>query len=90
MNIACPDCGTIQSLPSLQPRVRLICRRCDKVLERTAGRSLDAALALAAATFILWFPANLGTLLTIQVLGIERSSRLVWGCCRCLPRAGSC
>ena len=76
MNIACPDCGTIQSLPSLQPRVRLICRRCDKVLERTAGRSLDAALALAAATFILWFPANLGTLLTIQVLGIERSSRL--------------
>ena len=76
MNIACPDCGTIQSLPSLQPKVRLICRRCDKVLERTAGRSLDAALALAAATFILWFPANLGTLLTIQVLGIERSSRL--------------
>ena len=76
MNIACPDCGTIQSLPPLQPRVRLICRRCDKVLERTAGRSLDAALALAAATFILWFPANLGTLLTIQVLGIERSSRL--------------
>ena len=76
MNIACPDCGTIQSLPPLQPKVRLICRRCDKVLERTAGRSLDAALALAVATFILWFPANLGTLLTIQVLGIERSSRL--------------
>ncbi len=76
MNIACPDCGTIQSLPPLQPKVRLICRRCDKVLERTAERSLDAALALAVATFILWFPANLGTLLTIQVLGIERSSRL--------------
>ncbi len=76
MIIACSDCGTIQSFPPLQPRARLICRRCDKVLERTAGRSIDAALALASATFILWFPANLSTLLTIQVLGIERSSRL--------------
>lgn len=76
MIIACPDCGTIQSLPPLQPKARFICRRCDKVLERTAGRGLDAALALAIATFILWFPANLATLLTIQVLGIERSSRL--------------
>lgn len=76
MIIACPDCGTIQSFPPLQPKGRFICRRCDKVLERTTGRSLDAALALAAATFILWFPANLGTLLTIQVLGIEKTSRL--------------
>lgn len=76
MIIACPDCGTIQSFPPLQPKARFICRRCDKILERTTGRSLDAALALAIATFVLWFPANLGTLLTIQVLGIERSSRL--------------
>ena len=76
MVIACPDCGTIQSFPPLQLKARFICRRCEKVLERTTGRSLDAALALATATFILWFPANLGTLLTIQVLGIERESRL--------------
>ncbi len=76
MIIACSDCGTIQSLPPLQPRGRLICCRCDKVLERTAGRSLDAALALAIATFVVWFPANLSTLMTIHFLGIERSSRL--------------
>lgn len=74
--IACPDCGTIQSLPPLLPRARLLCRRCDKVLERTAGRSIDASLALAIATFVLWFPANLSTLLTLHVIGIDRSSRL--------------
>jgi paraquat-inducible protein A len=74
--IACPDCGTIQSLPALLPRARLLCRRCDKVLERTTGRSIDAALALAIATFVLWFPANLSTLLTLHLVGIDRSSRL--------------
>jgi paraquat-inducible protein A len=76
MIIACPDCGTIQRLPPLQPGRRLLCRRCDKVLERTAGRSLDAALALALATLVVWFPANLTTLLSIRVLGAEHVSRL--------------
>ncbi|HEX5326164.1 MAG TPA: paraquat-inducible protein A, partial [Acetobacteraceae bacterium] len=66
-------------MPPLRPGSELRCGRCRKVLERTAGRSLDAALALAAATFILWFPANLGTFLTIRVLGIEHSSRLASG-----------
>ncbi|HET6182925.1 MAG TPA: paraquat-inducible protein A [Acetobacteraceae bacterium] len=79
MIIACPDCGTIQRIPPLQRGARLRCPLCRKVLERTAGRSLEAALALALATFVLWFPANLGTLLTLRVLGIERSSRLISG-----------
>ncbi|HEX5326495.1 MAG TPA: paraquat-inducible protein A, partial [Acetobacteraceae bacterium] len=76
MIIACPDCGAIQRLPTLHQGSRLLCCRCDNVLERTAGRSLDAALALAVATLVLWFPANLTTLFSIQALGIERSSRL--------------
>ncbi|MGH7155568.1 MAG: paraquat-inducible protein A [Acetobacteraceae bacterium] len=76
MIIACPDCGAIQRFPALLPGGRLNCWRCDKVLERTAGRSLDAALALALATLFLWFPANLATLFSIHALGIERSSRL--------------
>ena len=76
MIIACPDCGTIQLAPPLRPGSELRCSRCRKVLERTAGRSLDAALALAAATLILWFPANLCTFLTIRVLGLDESSRL--------------
>ncbi len=76
MIIACPDCGTIQRLPVLGRHGRSKCRRCGKVLERTAGRSLDAALALSLTTFLLWFPANLGTLMTIRFAGIERSSHL--------------
>ncbi|MEO9189124.1 MAG: paraquat-inducible protein A [Acetobacteraceae bacterium] len=76
MIIACPDCGTIQRLPVLGRHGRSLCRRCGKVLERAAGRSLDAALALSFTTFLLWFPANLATLMTIRFAGIERSSHL--------------
>lgn len=76
MVIACPDCGTIQRLPVLGRHGRSLCRRCGKVLERTAGRSLNAALALSFTTFLVWFPANLGTLMTIRFAGIEKSSRL--------------
>ncbi|HSU04764.1 MAG TPA: paraquat-inducible protein A [Acetobacteraceae bacterium] len=76
MIIACPDCGTIQRLPLLRERSRLLCCRCDNVLERTAGRSQDAALALALATLVMWIPANLTTLMSLQVLGMERSTRL--------------
>ncbi len=79
MIIACPDCGTIQHIPPLHRGGRLRCPLCRKVLERTAGRSLDAALALGFATFLLWFPANLATLLTLHILGIERSSLLISG-----------
>jgi paraquat-inducible protein A len=79
MIIACSDCGTIQEQPTLHRGSRLRCRVCAKVLERTAGRSIDAALALALATLVLLVPANLGTLLSMQVLGVERSSRLISG-----------
>jgi paraquat-inducible protein A len=76
MVIACPDCGTIQRLPSLGRHGRTKCLRCGRVLERTAGRSLNAALALSFTTFLLWFPANFETLMTMRFAGIERSSRL--------------
>jgi paraquat-inducible protein A len=85
MTIACPDCGTLQTMPKLAGRGRALCRRCHRVLERAQGRSVDAALALALTTLLLLFPANLATLLRISAVGITRSSRLgsgviaMWG-----------
>jgi paraquat-inducible protein A len=74
--LACPDCGTVQLLPKLRGRGRLICCRCASTLERSTGRGIDTTLALSLATLLMLFPANLMTLFSVSFAGIERGSRL--------------
>ena len=52
------------------------CAVCTGELERTTGRSPDAALACAAATLVLLVPANLMPFLTTSIFGVSRQSRL--------------
>ena len=75
MILSCPDCGEIQSAAG-PPQVALACGLCRSELERTTGRSLDAALACASAVFLLLLPANLLPFLTTSVLGASRQSLL--------------
>lgn len=79
MIIACPDCGTAQALPAVRHGNRLVCCRCRNTLERVRGNSVDRGLALACATLLLLFPANLMTLLHVTIAGVPRSSRLASG-----------
>ena len=75
--IGCASCGAVQAVPRLAPHgVALSCRICDAQLERTTGRSLDAALASAGATFLLLIPANLAPLITTAAMGDARTSHL--------------
>ncbi|HEX3364179.1 paraquat-inducible protein A [Phenylobacterium sp.] len=74
--VACARCGAVQA-PA--PRPVLNCRVCRSELERRTGRSLDAALALSAATLLLLAPANLAPFLSASVLGAVRESHLVSG-----------
>jgi paraquat-inducible protein A len=76
MTIACPDCGTLQDIPPLHWGAIAICPTCDNRLERANGRSINAALACASATFVLLFPANLAPLMHVSMLGMTRESRL--------------
>jgi paraquat-inducible protein A len=72
---ACPGCGAVQ--PSVRTAASVLaCRVCRTELERTGGRSLDAALACSAATFLLLAPANVLTFLSTSVLGASRHSLL--------------
>lgn len=66
-------------MPSGPARGRLKCWRCGTVLETTAGRSLDAALACAIATFLLLLRANLMPAMTLHLAGITRSTYLASG-----------
>jgi paraquat-inducible protein A len=76
MTIACADCGTLEELPLIPPRSRAVCAICEKHLELTSGRSITAALGCALGTFIFLFPANLVPLMTVNMLGMRRSSLL--------------
>ena len=77
--VACPDCGAIQTLKAFSTHGFLRCYRCGSPLERMRGRSLDAALACALTTFILLWPANILTLLSVTIVGAHRSSVLASG-----------
>ncbi|HJS91693.1 MAG TPA: paraquat-inducible protein A [Steroidobacteraceae bacterium] len=79
MTIACTDCGTLTDIPPLRWGAIAICPTCDNRLERTNGRSINAALACASATFVLLFPANLAPLMRVSMLGMTRESRLGTG-----------
>lgn len=76
MIIACSQCGTLQDLVPLPARTTACCSTCDNPLERTGGRSIQAALACACATLILLLPANLFPFLTVSMLGMTRVSRI--------------
>lgn len=52
------------------------CHVCHYPIERASGRSIGAALACALSTFILLLPANLSPLMTVHMLGAERSAVL--------------
>lgn len=76
MTIACPDCGTLQDIPSLRRGDVAVCRRCEARLERVNARSVSASLACALSTLMLLFPGNLLTLMTLRFAGHTINIRL--------------
>ena len=86
MTIACPDCGALEDLPRLPPKSTAVCIRCEGDLEKTAGRSVNAALACSLATLVLLLPSNILPLVSIDVLGMHAQSTIAAGIWRLLQR----
>jgi paraquat-inducible protein A len=79
MTIGCPECGALAHTSALAGRMLSRCRVCHYPLERASGRSIAAALACSSTTFVLLLPGNLAPLMTVHLLGAERSSLLASG-----------
>lgn len=77
--IACRDCGAIQHMPAAPKAGKLECCQCARALEKTSGRSLGGALACSLATFVLLFPMNLLSLMTVHAAGISLTTYLYLG-----------
>ena len=79
--VACHDCGQVQSLPELGPHSLARCGRCGAVLDvRQPADSTPLALALAG--LFCGFMANAFPILEVSLAGRGRSNLLVTG-----PRA---
>jgi len=79
MTIGCPECGALAHTSALAGRMLARCRVCHYPLERASGRSVAAALACSLTTFVLLLPGNLSPLMTVHLLGGERSAVLASG-----------
>ncbi len=69
----------MQRIPPLSAGATAECERCDTTLERTAGRSAGAALALAGAAFALFLPGNVLPAMRSELLGAAVESRPIDG-----------
>jgi paraquat-inducible protein A len=67
MTIACPDCGTLETLPPLPRGSTAVCVACRGQLEKTSGRSMAAALAFSSATLLLLVPLNVLPLIRVDI-----------------------
>ena len=79
MAIACPDCGTLLSLPPLPRRSTAVCARCHFHIETTIGRSIDATLACTLVTLALLPMVDTFPLLKAELLGQRSESSLLAG-----------
>jgi paraquat-inducible protein A len=75
----CPDCGQVQTVPSLLPGQAARCLRCEGVLRRALVDPLGRALALNLAALAILAVALLMSLMTVSTAGMARQANLFSG-----------
>lgn len=78
---ACHCCGLIHRLPEVPPGARAVCTRCGSGFVRPGSRvrSASRTAAAALAAFVLFWPAVLLPVLTIEQLGARYESSILGG-----------
>jgi len=72
----CHDCDALQHVPSIAPGQEATCIRCGFRLFRNPKGGTDRPLALALSSLILFLVANIYPIMTINILGIEKSATI--------------
>jgi paraquat-inducible protein A len=75
--VACTMCGQVQQIQILPPGAALECCRCRAVIEQRKRHGVGVTAALALAALILYVPANIYPILTMQQYGVYSEST-VW------------
>jgi paraquat-inducible protein A len=75
--IACPDCDLLLSKTEAPTGHSIICPRCDKIISRRTNDSIIKALALSLTGLLLYFPAILLPLMSMQSFGFIDSASIL-------------
>jgi len=83
--LICRDCDSVYRAIPLRRGDVALCRRCDAVLARHFGATVDSGLALVCAAAIFFAIANLTPILSIDIAGIESKAN-IWFAVRSLQQ----
>ena len=76
--MACETCGLVQQVEAIQAGQRAICARCACVLCKHHEDSRTRTAALALAALLLYLPANIYPIMTMEYMG-RHTENTVWG-----------
>lgn len=76
---ACPDCDLLVQIARPTFGHKLKCPRCQKTLDKPIKNSIVNTLALSLAGLLIYFPAVLLPILTMNIMGISGSCSVVEG-----------
>ena len=74
---ACQICGLVQQLPADSKAAAAKCARCDTVIHRHIPNSRARTMAFTLAALVLYVPANLYPVMTMDTMG-RHSENTVW------------
>lgn len=77
--IGCHDCDLLNEIEALPEDCEAHCSRCKALLFRSRSNSISDSLALSLAGLILFIPANIYPIMSLQVLGQSKSGTLLAG-----------
>src|SRR5258706_7248614 len=85
--VCCPTCGLVQQVEPPRPHQAVECPRCGSTLAEYKAGSVIPTAALSLAALILYVPANIYPILSMERYGVYSEST-VWGDVTGLMKAG--
>src|SRR6185503_9820937 len=85
--VCCQTCGLVQQVEAPQPHQAAECPRCGSVISEYKSGSVVPTAALSVAALILYVPANIYPILSMDRYGVYSEST-VWGGVTGLMNAG--
>ncbi len=77
--IACKDCDLLLERIDIPPGDKALCPRCENPLYQRRERAIERTLALAITGLLLFLPANLLPVMSLQLIGQETSTTIYEG-----------